>query len=86
MDGTYNVDLDNIKVEKKAGGSSSDTKLIKGIILDKEASPPGMPKRIENANIAGILSPLEIEKTEFSAELESILPNRCRAFFMIIDA
>jgi chaperonin GroEL (HSP60 family) len=30
------VDLDNIKVEKKAGGSIRDTKLIKGIVLDKE--------------------------------------------------
>ena len=32
------VDLDNIKVEKKAGGSIKDTKLIKGIVLDKEDS------------------------------------------------
>ena len=44
-DGTYNVDLDNIKVEKKAGGSSSDTKLIKGIILDKEVSSPRHAKK-----------------------------------------
>ena len=28
------VDLDNIKVEKKAGGSMRDTALIKGIVLD----------------------------------------------------
>ena len=41
------VDLDNIKVEKKAGGSIRDTKLIKGIVLDKEVVHAGMPKRIE---------------------------------------
>src|SRR5918994_2337978 len=29
----YRVDLDDIKVEKKAGGSLADTKLIKGIVL-----------------------------------------------------
>ena len=50
-DGTYKVDIDNLKVEKKAGGSSSDTRLIKGIILDKEVVHPGMPKRIENERL-----------------------------------
>ena len=67
--GTYKVDIDNIKVEKKAGGSVADTKLIKGIVLDKEVVHPGMPKRVEDAKIALINSPLEIEKTEFSAEI-----------------
>jgi chaperonin GroEL (HSP60 family) len=28
------VDLDNVKVEKKPGGSLADTTLIKGIVLD----------------------------------------------------
>jgi len=79
-DGTYKVDIDNIKVEKKAGGSSSDTKLIKGIILDKEVVHPGMPKRVENAKIALILSPLEIEKTEFSAEIRINTPDKMQGF------
>src|SRR5690606_6539439 len=42
------VDLDNIKVEKKAGGSIRDTTLIQGIVLDKEIVHAGMPKRIES--------------------------------------
>ena len=63
------VDLDNIKVEKKAGGSIHDTQLIKGIVLDKEVVHAGMPKRVENAKIALINSALEIEKTEMSAEI-----------------
>ena len=41
------VDLDDIKVEKKSGGSIKDTKLIKGIVLDKEVVHGGMPKRVE---------------------------------------
>ena len=32
----YRVDTDNIKVEKKVGGSINDTSLIEGIVLDKE--------------------------------------------------
>jgi archaeal chaperonin len=47
--GSTKIDLDNIKVEKKAGGSIHDTKLIRGIALDKEVVHAGMPKSIENA-------------------------------------
>ena len=42
----FKVDIDNIKVEKKAGGSISDTKLIHGIVLDKEVVHGGKPKKI----------------------------------------
>ena len=77
---TYKVDIDNIKVEKKPGGSTSDTKLIKGIVLDKEVVHPGMPKRIEDAKIALINSPLEIEKTEFSAEIRINDPSQMKRF------
>src|SRR3970282_1041307 len=48
----YKVDIDDIKVEKKAGGSIKDTRLTKGIILDKEVVHSGMPKKISNAKIA----------------------------------
>ena len=68
-DSSYRVDIDDIKVEKKAGGSLRDTKLIKGIVLDKEVVHGGMPKRIEKAKIALVTSALEIEKTEFDAKI-----------------
>jgi len=79
-DDTFKVDIDNVKVEKKPGGSTADTKLIKGIILDKEVVHPGMPKRVENARIALINSPLEIEKTEFSAEIRINTPKQMQGF------
>ena len=44
---TYFVDLENIKVEKKAGGSIDDTQIVKGIVLDKEIVHSGMPTKIE---------------------------------------
>jgi archaeal chaperonin len=76
----YKVDIDNVKVEKKAGGSMVDTKLISGIALDKEVVHSAMPKRIENAKIALINSPLEIEKTEFSAEIRISDPDQMQKF------
>jgi thermosome len=78
--GNLSVDLDNIKVEKKAGGSIHDTKLIKGIVLDKEVVHTGMPKRIEKAKIALINSALEIEKTEMSAEIRINDPQQMQMF------
>jgi archaeal chaperonin len=79
-DRSLSVDLDNIKVEKKAGGSMHDTKLIKGMILDKEVVHAGMPKRIEKAKIALINSALEIEKTEMSAEIRINDPQQMQKF------
>lgn len=76
----YNVDLNNIKIEKKAGGSVLDSTLISGIVLDKEVVHSGMPKKIENAKIALISSPLEIEKTEFEAKINISSPDQIKSF------
>ena len=77
---SYKVDIDNVKVEKKPGGSTDDTKLIRGIVLDKEVVHSGMPKRVENAKIALVNSALEIEKTEFSAEIRINDPLQMKKF------
>jgi len=74
------VDIDDVKVEKKAGGSLRDTKLIKGIVLDKEVVHGGMPKRIEKAKIALVNSALEIEKTEFDAKINISSPDQMKMF------
>src|SRR5215211_2811485 len=78
--GVLKLDLDNIKVEKKAGESIHDTKLIKGIVLDKEVVHAGMPRRIESARIALVNSALEIEKTEMSAEIRINDPQQMQMF------
>ena len=76
----YDVDLDNIKVEKKAGASIQDTALIKGIVLDKEVVHSGMPTKIEKAKIALINAALEVEKTEMSAEIRISDPSQMQMF------
>ncbi len=77
---TYSVDLENIKVEKKAGGSIQDTQIVKGIVLDKEIVHSGMPTKIENAKIALLNSALEIEKTEMSSEIRITDPTQMQMF------
>ncbi len=74
------VDSSNIKFEKKVGGGIEDSELIKGIILDKEIVNSGMPRRIENAKIALIDSPLEIRSPETDTKISISDPNQLQAF------
>ncbi len=76
----YSVDLENIKVEKKTGGSIQDTQIVKGIVLDKEIVHSGMPTKIEKAKIALVNSALEIEKTEMSSEIRISDPTQMQMF------
>jgi len=74
------ADVDNVQIIKKEGKSLHDTELVKGVILDKEVVHSGMPKRVENARIALLNCPLEVEKTEFSAEIRIRDPSQMKAF------
>ncbi len=76
----YYIDLDNIQIIKKYGGSLLDSMLVYGVVLDKEVVHPGMPRRVENAKIALIDAPLEIEKPEIDAEIRITDPSQMRAF------
>ncbi|OGS56817.1 MAG: thermosome subunit [Euryarchaeota archaeon RBG_19FT_COMBO_56_21] len=79
-DGKWEVDDDNIQVVKKQGGSMDDTHMIAGIIVDKEAVHPAMPKKVENAKIALVDSALEVKKTEIDAKIEITDPSQLQAF------
>ncbi len=74
------ADIDNIKVEKKSGGSSADSELIKGVVIDKERVHPGMPQRVEKAKIALVNSALEVKETETDAEIRITDPEQLKAF------
>ncbi len=68
-DGGYDIDLDYVKIEKKKGGSLLDSKLVRGIVLDKEVVHPAMPKRVENAKILVLDAPLEVQKPELTTKI-----------------
>jgi len=78
------VDKDDIKIEKKQGGSLDDTKLIQGVVIDKEVVHPNMPKRLplntEPVKIALLDCELEVKDTETSAEIRITSPEQMQAF------
>ena len=79
-DGYSEVDLDNIKVEKKQGGMAKESELIDGIIIDKERVHASMPRKIKDARIALINSAFEVKKTEVDAKISIRDPRQLQEF------
>jgi len=78
--GKHVVDLDLIKIEKKAGGEVLDTELVRGVVVDKEVVHAGMPKSVKDAKILLLDIALEIEKTEVDAKIEITSPDQMQSF------
>jgi thermosome len=78
--GKNTVDVEDIKVEKKVGGSVEDSQLIEGMVIDKERVHTNMPKKITDAKILLLNEALEIKKTEVDAEISIKSPDQLQLF------
>jgi thermosome len=74
------VEIDHIKIEKKDGAIVEESKLVQGVIIDKERVHPGMPKKVEDAKIALLNCPIEVKETEVDAEIRITDPTQMQAF------
>ncbi|CAD7774319.1 Thermosome subunit alpha [Candidatus Methanoperedenaceae archaeon GB37] len=79
-DGRKVVDIDDVKVEKKVGGSVDDSELIRGMLVDKERVHTNMPKSVKNAKILLTNEALELKKTEVDAEISITSPDQLQSF------
>lgn len=68
------VNLDLIKMDGKVGGRLEDTRLVRGIVVDKDMSHPQMPKLIKDAKLCILTCPFEPPKpkTKHKLELETV--------------
>ena len=78
--GKITVDVENIKLEKRQGGSIHDTELINGIVIDKEIVHSSMPKSMENAKIALLDMAMEVKELETDAEIRITSPEQMQSF------
>lgn len=78
--GHIHFDKENIKLEKRVGSSVEETELIEGVVLEKEAVHPAMPKMLKNPKIALLDSAIEIKDTEIDAKIEITDPSQMQAF------
>ena len=71
---TYNgkkkFDMDRVNVEKKVGESTADSAIIDGIAIDKEIVHQNMPRRVVNAKVALLSTPIESKDTETKTEVQ----------------
>jgi thermosome len=79
-DGKIEANRDMVNLVKKQGKSILETELVQGMVVDKELVHPAMPKIIKNAKIALVDAAIEIEKTEFDAEIRISDPTQMQAF------
>ena len=80
VNGRIEIDNDDIKREKKHGGSLEDTELIKGIVIDKEVVHPAMPKKVEDARIALLDVAVEVKEPETDAQIRITSPEQMQSF------
>ncbi|OJT15223.1 T-complex protein 1 subunit epsilon [Trametes pubescens] len=68
------VPFDMIKVDGKVGGSLADTKLIRGVLIDKDMSHPQMPSSVRDARLAILTCPFEPPrpKTKHKLDITSV--------------
>ncbi|SNQ60080.1 Thermosome subunit beta (fragment) [Candidatus Methanoperedens nitroreducens] len=78
--GKNTVDVEDIKVEKKVGGSIEASELIEGMVIDKERVHTNMPKKVQGAKILLLNEALEIKKTEVDAEISIKSPDQLQSF------
>ena len=74
------IDISNINLICKVGESTNESKLIKGIIMDREKAHPNMPSLIENAKIALLDFGLEFKNPESDSKININNPLELQQF------
>ena len=77
------VDIQQVRMAKSGLGSISDTKLINGIVIEKNLEIESLPHTLSKGKIAVLSCPLEIEKTNYDSEIEISTSEQWESF---IDA
>ncbi len=94
LNGRITFDKKNVQFVTRQGGELSDSELIEGHIVEKERVNARMPPAVEEARIALLELPLEVRKTEFTAEIriteaqqvQSFLTEEDRTLQAMVDA
>ena len=68
------VDFELIKISGKVGGEMSDSRLVRGIVIDKEMSHPQMSTQVSNARIAILNCPFEPPRPKTKHKLDITNP------------
>ncbi|AKB30409.1 Heat shock protein 60 family chaperone GroEL [Methanosarcina siciliae C2J] len=79
-DGKITVDIEDVKTEKRPGGSIKDSEIVEGVIVDKERVHTAMPELVKDAKVLLLSVPIELKKTETKAEIKITNPDQMQLF------
>ena len=79
-DEDIDIDIENIKLEKKTGQSIENSELIQGIIFDKERVHSSMPKKLKDAKVLLLDTAIEIKNLETDTKIQITDPDQLQAF------
>lgn len=79
-EGRRSFDRKNIQIVRRQGERLTDSELIEGHVVEKEAAHSEMPRVVADARIALLEAPLEVKKTEYGAEIRITAPAQLQAF------
>ena len=74
------VERDHIKMHRIQGATIEESKLIKGVVIDKSRIDNTMPKKVRDAKIALLKYPVEVKDLETDAKIKLTDPNQMQAF------
>ncbi len=74
------ISLNDIKLEKKIGGGTENTELIKGLILDKERVNSSMPEKVMNCKVALLDGAIEVKSPETDTKIQITDPSQLQSF------
>jgi len=63
------ADEDNVLIKKQAGDTMDDAELVRGVVIDKKRISEDMPRKVRDAKIALVASPMEIKKTQVKSKI-----------------
>ncbi|MHA1291292.1 MAG: thermosome subunit beta [Promethearchaeota archaeon] len=72
--------INNIKIVKAPGKSLRESKLIKGVYIQKEKLNSMMPDKLHDVKIAVIRKKMDISKTEYDAQIQIYNPTDIQKF------
>ena len=74
------VRAENVRMTKRGHDSLQETRLVKGVVIDKKFDSERTPKINEPCNVLTLTCPLTIQKTKRDSEIEIERPEQMLAF------
>ena len=80
------VDLDNIKVLSFEGGTHNESRLIEGVLIEKERLHTEMPTDLTDASVLLLTTAIEMKESKMEARLNITDPAQIQEFLAIEEA